>query len=138
MNEPGGEQLVIAMTEANLAGFPPARQAVLSHLAADVSGASMADIPHIDFVERVGESSFIELARHRARLRPALFGIPEVVSLGVDEEFNRISIGLEDLSARTAVLGAAVELAVPAEILFFSKASPIELHVSWGRDRSCR
>ncbi len=128
--EPGGDQLVIAMTEANLAGFPAARQAVLNHLAADVSGASMADIPPMDFVERVVEFSFIEMARYRARLRPALFGIPEVVSLGVDEEFNRISIGLEDLSAKTAVLDAAVELAVPDEILFFSEASPIDLRVS--------
>ena len=128
--EPGGERLVIAMTEASRAEFPAARQAVLSHLAADVSGASMADIPRMDFVERVVEYSFIELARYRARLRPALFGIPEVVSLGVDEEFNRISIGLEDLPARNAVLDAVVELEIPDEILFFSTASPIELHVS--------
>lgn len=91
--EPGGERLVITMTEATRAGFPAARQAVIRHLAADVAGASRADIPRMDFVERVVGFSFIELARYRARLRPALFGIPEVVSLAVDEEFNRISIG---------------------------------------------
>ena len=52
--EPGGERLVVAMTEASRAEFPAARQVVLSHLAtAEVTGegASMAD--HRDVVERV-------------------------------------------------------------------------------------
>ena len=129
--EPGGERLVIAMTEANRAGFPAARQAVLASLAADLTLPSMADVPPVDFVERVVEYSFIELARHRARLRPRLFAIPGVASLQVDEEFNRIKIGLLNPSARNAVLDLASELAVPAAILSFSEASPIEeVHMS--------
>lgn len=129
--EPGGERLVIAMTEANRAGFPAARQAVLASLAADLTLPSIAGVPPVDFVERVVEYSFIELARHRARLRPRLFAIPGVASLQVDEEFNRIKIGLLNPSARNAVLDLASELAVPAAMLSFSEASPIEeVHMS--------
>ncbi len=132
--EPGGERLVIAMTEANRAGFPAARQEVFASLAADVSPPSMADAAAVDFVERVVEHSFIELARHRARLRPGLFAIPEVVGLHVDEEFNRIGIGLEDLSARAAVLDLAMELSVPVEMLSFSEETPIrQLRISSGK-----
>ncbi len=53
--EPSGERLVIAMTEANRAGFPAARQEVLAGLAADVSPPLMADAAAVDFVERVVE-----------------------------------------------------------------------------------
>ena len=85
----------------------------------------MVIAPPAEFVERVVEYSFIELARHRARLRPRLFGIREVVGLHVDEEFNRIGIGLEDLSAKAAVLDLAIELAVPVEMISFSEETPI-------------
>ena len=132
--EPGGERLVIAMTEANRAGFPAARQEVFASLAADVSPPSMANVAAVDFVERVVEYSFVELARHRARLRPGLFAIPEVVGLHVDEEFNRIGIGLEDVSARAAVLDLAMELSFPVEMLSFSEESPIrQLRISSGK-----
>ena len=73
-------------------------------------------------MERVVEYSFIELARHRARLR-ALFGVPDVVSLAVDEELNRVVIGLEDPSSKAAVLALAAELAVPVEVITFSQES---------------
>ena len=79
--------------------------------------------PPPEVVERVVEYSFIELARHRARLRSALFAIPEVVSLAVDEELNRIVIGLEDLSGKAAVLALVTDLGIPVETISFSTRS---------------
>ena len=128
--EPGGDRIVISMTGTNRAAFPVARQAVSARLAADVSSPFNAP-PPVEFVERVVEYLFVELARHRARLRPRLFAIPEVVGLHVDEEFNRIGVGLENPSARAAVLDVAMELAVPVKMLSFSVESPIrELRMS--------
>jgi len=120
------------MTEGGTTGFPEAEQAVLARLAADVSPPSAAyRASQVEFVQRVVEYSFIELARHRARLRAPLFAIPGVVSLSVDEEFNRIKIGLEDPAARETVLDLAMQLAVPAEMLSFSEESPAKvLHMS--------
>ena len=123
--EPGGDRIVISMTETDRASFPVAREAVSARLAADFSPQSMVTTRPSEFVERIVEYSFIELARHRARLRPHLFAIPEVVGLHVDEEYNRIGVGLEDLSAGAAVLDLAVELAVPVEMISFSEESPI-------------
>ena len=119
--EPDGDRVVVAMTEANAPGFPVARQAVSVVLARGGSLPQAAYASDLEFVERVVDYSFIELARHRARLRPHIFRIiPEVTSLSVDEEFNRIKIGLLDLSATKAVLDLAIELAVPIETISFS------------------
>ena len=82
--------------------------------------------PAPEVVERVVEYSFIELARHRARLR-ALFAVPEVVSLGVDEDVNRVVIGLDDPSAKATVLALVTELAVPTEVISFSQRSRVKL-----------
>lgn len=135
--EPGGERLVISLTESNQTEFAEVQQAVLAGLAADVVSPPAAHvITPPQFVRRVVEYSFIELAWHRARLRSPLFAIPEVVSLSVDEEFNRIKIGLEDPAARGSVLALAAELAVPAEMLSFAEESrPVLLHMSAGKPR---
>lgn len=123
--EPGGDRIVISTTETNRTAFPVARQAVSARLAADFSQRSMVITPPVEYVERVVEYSFMELARHRARLGPRLFAIREVVGLHVDEEFNRIGVGLTDPSARAAVLELAMEMAIPVEMIAFSEESPI-------------
>ena len=135
--EPGGERLVVSLTESNQAEFAEIQQTVMAGLAADASSPSVAEaITPPRLVRRVVEYSFIELARHRARLRSPLFALPGVVSLSVDEEFNRIGIGLEDPAARRAVLDLATELAVPVEMISFSEESPAELlHMSAGNPR---
>ena len=125
--EPGGGPLVVALTEDNVGEFPAARRAVLATLAADVernpSLTTARAEPTPEVVTRVVEYSFIELARHRARLRAPLFALPEVVSLAVDEEMNRVVIGLEDLSAQSAVLDVVAEMAIPLEVISFSRES---------------
>lgn len=127
----GGRRLVVALTEADAGGFPAAREAVSARLAADVtraaSGVPVAEAPRPEFVKRVVEHSFIELARHRARLRPHVFAVPEVVSLAVDEELNRVVIGLEDPSAKAAVMALVNELAVPADMISFSQTSAVRM-----------
>ena len=127
---PGGRLVVALTADAGAGGFPAARRAVLARLAADVTHASPVASelvePPPEVVERTVRYSFIELARHRARLR-ALFGVPEVVSLGVDEELNRVEIGLEDPSAEEAVLALVAELEVPAEVVSFSQGSRIRM-----------
>ncbi|MDE2762094.1 MAG: hypothetical protein OXQ94_04490 [Gemmatimonadota bacterium] len=128
---PGGRLVVALTADAGEGGFPAARRAVLARFAADVTHASPLASgwiePPPEVVERVVEHSFIELARHRARLRSALFAIPEVVSLAVDEELNRVVIGLEDPSAEEAVLALVAELAVPAEVVSFLQGSRIRM-----------
>ena len=121
---------MVALTEAGTGRFPAARRAVLARLAADVTRASPfaneRTEPPPEVVERTVRYSFIELARHRARLR-ALFGAPDVVSLAVDEELNRVVVGLEDPSAEEAVLALVAELAVPAEVVSFSQDSRVSM-----------
>ena len=87
-------------------------------------------------VHRVFEYSFLELARHRARIRPQVFGIPGVQSLSVDEQHNRIKIGLSDPSARVNVERLATDLAIPLQMLSFAQASPAE--PMYGTSRSTR
>lgn len=124
--EPDGDRIVVAMTAAGAAGFPEARQAVSAAIT-DVGPLRTAHARSPVFVERVVEYSFIELARHRSRLRARLFAIPEVVSLSVDEASNRIAIGLTDQSAAVQVQDLAIELRVPLEMLSFGEASRVEL-----------
>ncbi len=127
---PDGGRLVIALTEASAGSFPAARRAVVAKLATEATRAPSLDgelpDPPPEVVERVVEYSFIELARHRARLR-ALFSIPEVVSLAVDEEINRVAIGLEDPSVRAAVWALVTDLGVPVEVLSFSQESGVKM-----------
>ena len=132
---PGG-RLVVALTEAGAGNFPAARRAVLARRAADVTRAPSLTNERVEappeVVERVVEYSFIELARHRARLRSALFAIPEVVSLAVDEELNRIVVGLEDMSGEAAVVALAADLGVPVEMVSFSQKSRARMSMSSG------
>ena len=130
-NRPGGGRLVIALTEAGAGSFPVARRAVLaSRRAAEVTRApfltSELPEPPPEVVERVVDFTFIELARHRARLRAPLFAIPEVVSLAVDEEINRVVIGLDDMSGKAEVLAVVSELEVPVEVISLSHREAVK------------
>ena len=124
--EPGTDRIVIAMSETEAAAFSSARQAVLARLARPTGSPPMPEGRALQFVERAVEYSFIDLARHRARLRPRIFAIPGVGSLEVDEEFNRIKIGLLDSSARKAVEQLTNDLAVPAGMISFSATSAVD------------
>ena len=64
------------------------------------------------------------MAEHRARLRPHLFEVSVVVSLGVDEEFNRIKVGVTDTSVTTSLLQVAGELGVPEAMIAVVLYSP--------------
>ena len=133
---PGGS-LVISLTEDG--SFPEARRTVLTRMAASVaplpSHVNAAPEPSPSVIERKVEYTFIELARHRARLR-ALFGFPEVVSLGVDEVHNRVAVGLEDISAKEAVLEKIVELEIPVGVISISERSRVILLGGSGRSPS--
>jgi len=126
--EPGSDRMVIARTEdAGGREFSAVRQAVVSRLIADGGALPIEEALRVDFVERVVEYSFIELARHRARLRPHVFAIPGVGSLSVDEVSNRITVGLLDPSAEILVKQLATDLAIPLEMISFVPDSPVEL-----------
>lgn len=125
---PHGGRLVIALTGAGSGSFPEARRAILAKLAEPRE-------PPPEVVERLVEYSFIELARHRARLR-VLFSVAEVVSLGVDEEINRVGIGLEDPSATAAVLALITDLDVPVEVVSFSHESRVKMQSGLLRESS--
>ena len=123
--EPGEERLVVAVTEAGRDELPAARRAVgeaMNQL------GPLAGAPEV--LGRVVEYSFLELATHRARLRPYLFELPEWVSLGVDEEFNRIRVGVTDLAVRSAVMEIAAQLEVPDAMLNIVRESPTERRIA--------
>ncbi len=61
----------------------------------------------------------MELAVERALLRGRIFALPGVVSLAVDEEANRIAIGVTDESAELAVMEVADAVGVPHKMLAF-------------------
>ena len=122
--EGGGaeDRLVLAVTEAGAGDLPMARKAVLAAVAR--FAPPTADAP--EMLHRVVEHTFLEMAEHRARLRPRLFAMDEVVSLGVDEKFNRIKVGVTDLAFASAVEGVAAELGVPGAMLEIVRGSPVE------------
>ena len=111
--EPGSEdRMVVAMRRKDRAGFPAARSAVTGLMAASLGHTAA-------FVQREVRYSFLELAVERALLRGRIFALPGVVSLAVDEEANRIAIGVTDESAELAVIEVADALGVPHGMLAF-------------------
>ena len=124
--EPGGDRMVITLTEAASPDFSVARQAVRRKLTAEPDPLSIENALAVQFVDRVVEYSFIELAEHRARLRPHVFAISGVGGLQVDEVSNRITVGLLDLSAASLVQELATELAIPLDMISFMPDSPAD------------
>ena len=122
--EGGGaeDRLVLAVTEAGASDLPMARKAVLTALGH--FAPPTADAP--EMLHRVVEHTFLEMAEHRARLRPRLFAMDEVVSLSVDEKFNRIKVGVTDLAFASAVAAVAAGLGVPEAMLEIVRDSPVE------------
>ncbi|MCE2398271.1 MAG: hypothetical protein J4F34_04395 [Gemmatimonadetes bacterium] len=115
--EPGGseDRMVVAMRRKNRDGFPSARSAVTGLMTASLGHT--AGYPA--FVQREVRYSFLELALERALLRGRIFALPGVVSLAVDEEANRIAIGVTDESAELEVMEVADALGVPHGMLAF-------------------
>ena len=130
--EPDGGRLVVAVTEEGRGSLGVARAAFSAALRGETSPESSAVAAPAAMVERVVEHAFLELAQHRARLRAPLFALPGVVSLAVDEELNRIAVGLEDSTSRGAVMDLAVDLGVPEEMLSFSDGVSVELTLGAG------
>ena len=124
--EPDGGRLVVAVTEEGRGSLGVARAAFSAALRAGTSPVSSAVAAPAAMVERVVEHTFLELAQHRARLRAPLFALPGVVSLAVDEQLNRVAVGLEDSASRGAVMDLAVDLGVPEEMLSFSDGVSVE------------
>lgn len=65
------------------------------------------------FVARAVNHSFLELARHRTRLRQHVFRIPGVVSLSVKESENLVHVGVTTNSAELAVQSVRQQLGIP-------------------------
>ena len=134
--EPGTGRLVVASTSTDASDATSVRQTVLTAVGTELghpqtaAGGELA----LNAVHRIFEYSFLELARHRARIRSHIFGIPGVQSLSVDEEHNRIKVGLLDPSARDRVEELAIDLAIPIQMLSFAQASPV--HPMYGTSRS--
>ena len=111
---PGSNRMVVAITDANDSGLTAASALDLIRSEGIFRSGSEPEV-----VVRRAEYSFVDLARHRARLRPHVFAIPGTVSLSVDEEANRIAIGVADTVAPAAVIGLATDLGVPVPMLSF-------------------
>ena len=115
-------RIVLALTEDGIGDLPRARGAVLA--AMGQFAPPPADAP--EMLDRVVEHTFLEMAEHRARLRSHLFEMDEVVSLSVDEEFNRIKVGVTDFAFASAVEEVAADLGVPVAMLEIVRGSPVE------------
>ncbi len=122
--EPGDDRLIIAMTAESIDAFPKATKAVSAMLAGQIDFAPMGDVPPLEFVARVVKYSFLDLARHRARLRPHLYALPGVSALSVDEANNKIAVALQDMSAIVGVEELATTLQIPSDMISFSRESP--------------
>ena len=120
---PGSDRIVIAIAGTATADFAKAEEAARDYLMARVDPPAPYARP-VAFVRRPVKYSFMELARHRARLGPHAFGIEGVVSLDVVESANRIAIGVSDESARAAVRDLARDLEMPLAMLSFHEESP--------------
>ena len=123
---PGSDRLVIAVTEANTDEPTVAQRAVRNYLMASVRPSAEGPSRPIEFVKRVVDYTFIELAQHRALLRPHVFPVLGVVSLAVDESDNRIAVGVANESAMAAVRDLANRLAIPPRMLSFREEPMIE------------
>lgn len=123
--EPGQGRLVVAHTEEGRAHLPRAQELVRAVMGPEAESPLAAAAP-VEFGTRVFEYTFLELAEHRARLRPRLFAIEGVVALEVDEEFNRIRVGVMDTAVIAVVEDVATELSVPSGALSFWEAVPAE------------
>ena len=123
--EPGTSRLIVASTDAK--GTASIRQSVVAMVGTELGHSPTADgaFP-LDAVHHIFEYSFLELAQHRARIRPHVFGVPEVQSLSVDEQHNRIKIGLSDLSAKVKIEQIATDLAIPIQMLSFAHELPAQ------------
>ena len=132
---PGSDRIVIAIAESATADFAKAQEAARDYLMARVDPPA-THVPPVEFVRRTVEYSFMELARHRARLRPRVFEVSGVVSLDVDESANRIAIGVSDESAMAVVRDLARGLAIPSEMLSFQEESMAVPSYARGEDRS--
>ena len=134
--EPGTGRLVVASTSTDASDATAVRQTALTAVGTELGHPQTATGGELALtaVHRVFEYSFLELARHRARIRSHIFGIPGVQSLSVDEEHNRIKVGLLDPSARDRVEELAIDLAIPIQMLSFAQASPV--HPMYGTSRS--
>ena len=119
---PGGDRIVVAITDAATTDFAGAQEAVRDHLVASVDPPAFLTRP-VEIVRRSVDYPFLELARHRANLRPHLLRVPGVVSLDVDEVANRIAIGTSDESARAAIRDIAGEIEIPLGMLSFHEES---------------
>lgn len=125
--EPGTGRLVVASTSTDASDATSVRQTVLTAVGTELghpqtaTGGELA----LNAVHRVFEYSFLELARHRARIRSHVFGVPGVQSLSVDEQHNRIKVGLSDPSARDSVEQIATDLAIPIQMLSFAHELPV-------------
>ena len=123
--EPGTSRLVVASTSTDARNVAALRQTVLTAVGTELGHPQTADGGlALNAVHRVFEYSFLELARLRARIRSHVLGIPEVQSLSVDEQHNRIKIGLSDPFARAKIEQIATDLAIPIQMLSFAHASP--------------
>ncbi|MCE2397412.1 MAG: hypothetical protein J4F34_00005 [Gemmatimonadetes bacterium] len=131
---PGSSRLVVAISDANDDELTAASALDLIRSEGIFRAGSEPEV-----VVRRAEHSFVDLARHRARLRPHVFAIPRVVSLSVDEEANRIAIGIgvADSVTLAAVIGLATDLAVPVPMLSFREEAA-GAWVSTVRDASPR
>ncbi len=136
--EPGTDRLVVASTSTDAREAAALRQTVLTAVATELGRPQTAADGGLalNAVHRTFEYSFLELARYRARIRPEVFGIPGVQSLSVDEQHNRIKVGLLDPSARDRVEQLAIDLAIPIQMLSFAHESPVQQ--LYGTSRSTR
>jgi hypothetical protein len=78
------------------------------------------------FQFRQGQFDFLQLSEWRARARDVVFGIPGVVTLGVNETRNRLVIRVRDPEAREAAERALAEASIPTEAVVIEEGFRVQ------------
>jgi hypothetical protein len=111
------------------------RKAEAEAAIASVFGAARFEGAAVRVLE--AKYGFLDLYDWRLKMRPVVFGMQGVVSLGIDETRNRISVGLEEMQVEAAVEAELAKLGVPRDAVIFEEAArPIPAgHTLWHRVR---
>jgi hypothetical protein len=118
-------QLVVALTD--LSRLADAEGQIRARLGYHGTARGDVDRATVRLIAREVEYPFLDLARYRQVLRGHVFAIPDVVSLGVKQSTNRVTIGVANAAAEARVKLLLSTLGIPEAVVTFSLVPRVQL-----------
>ncbi len=103
--------VVVQLTD--LRRIPAMRAAIMAHLKERTGEDGSHDLTRQRIVFRAAEYSFDQLTGWRARIEEPLFDLPEVLMLDLDEELNRVTVGVDAAASQYRALAVVERAGVP-------------------------